>query len=161
MPEQIDHKEMHRYVMGEIRNDGWKSQWLLDLEGWIREEKIRTPPVPKPIFRVVPRTPPVKAQKKAYPNERRAKLKAQNLCRDCMKPAAHYRSYCQACLDKRAAYERKRRADKRRRGRAQGMPLKYCTVHPDVQLNLNNRTGVCKPCYRKMRYQIEQARKAA
>jgi hypothetical protein len=35
----INHHELHKFVMGEIRTDGWRSDWRIELERRRQEER--------------------------------------------------------------------------------------------------------------------------
>jgi hypothetical protein len=103
MSEQRDYD---KYLKGEIRVDGWKSDWRKDLES-----HIGAPPV---IERKAPLSPQqVEAHRAAVRKsleKRRADSKAKGLCHDCGKtPAREGRTLCQGCKQMRSTIDRNRR----------------------------------------------------
>lgn len=38
-------KDLHKFIMGEFRTDGWKSQWRQDFEAYRASKQVPTAPV--------------------------------------------------------------------------------------------------------------------
>ena len=101
MSQDYTERDLHRFVMGEIRTDGWKSEWRKDFERRNAEAHAK----PKPLY---PDAPRPAFDQAAYMRSRRAELMEMGLCIDCRKPANGYRQ-CEECLEKRARQLRERR----------------------------------------------------
>lgn len=99
-----DDKAMHLFIRGEIRTDGWKSQWRKDLETLRKMVKAL------PVFSVpTPKPKPVSFDKLAYQRNRYKDLKAKGICIDCGSfPARAKRNTCASCQVKRNAAQLRR-----------------------------------------------------
>jgi|SRR6185503_17707321 len=97
-------QDFHKFVTGEIRVDGWKSQWRIEQEARRGETVFRATPVaidakPKRIgCRLKGQT------NSSYMKKRRAEAIENGKCADCYKTDAREgRTTCQLCQDKRNA----------------------------------------------------------
>lgn len=87
-------RDIQQYAMGELRNDGWKSDWRLDLEQWQAEQKAK-PKSPMPIKAAKVKAP--KAPKVIRMPKPKPELRSCSLCSNPIRShnktllcAAHY-----------------------------------------------------------------------
>lgn len=98
----LNESELHKYIVGETRVDGWKSQWRRDLEAYRAAPKVevRVMLTVRPEARV--RKLPGLFNNCAYAHKRRAERKAQGICVDCGNaPAIAGKLNCEPCQLKR------------------------------------------------------------
>jgi hypothetical protein len=110
MSEQRDYD---RYLKGDLRVDGFKSEWRKDFEAY----RERAPAIVRAVVPVAKaptgkRTYTPRGQGAPgceYMRKRRAEMKAKGICTDCSKtPAREGRLTCEPCQKTRTARETKR-----------------------------------------------------
>src|SRR5438270_14091888 len=107
--------ELHKFIIGDKRTDGWKSPWRIKLERDMAEDAAKPRPIVKAKqiqVRQIERTYADMASRREIVRKsllkRRTKLKAEGICVDCGKgKAKEGRTSCGLCL--KARYERQKR----------------------------------------------------
>lgn len=106
-----EYREYGMFIKGEIRVDGWKSDWRKEQEE-LRKDKVFIPMIHPAVsepkkYRVRTLTKP--QYNKQYMRERRTEAIKNKQCADCYHvPAREGKTTCQPCQDKRTAREMKR-----------------------------------------------------
>lgn len=66
--------EMHKFVIGDLRTDGWKSQWRRDTEAWIEAHKYD---------KVTVTAPQIRSRQKRQPGQKRTTRHGSRQCEVC------------------------------------------------------------------------------
>jgi len=103
-------QDYEKYLKGEIRVDGWKSEWRRTQEAFRGNQVFRAAPVAVEVASK-PRTRTITKPQynKQYMRERRAEAIKNGNCSDCYRVKARKgKTTCQPCQDKRNARTLKR-----------------------------------------------------
>ena len=162
---------MHEFINGEIRTDGWKSEWRREQERRRAEEMGKRFFVRMPEIKIVrrqtrkdrpsrARTPgftrlgvPSGMNNVEYGRYRRSQWRAQGLCGSCGGETANGLYSCASCLERKASYYCKR----------MGKPYVMKKVEPrfckvcEKLLNANNIYGHCRTHYKQKRRELARA----
>lgn len=107
-----DQGDFQKFLNGELRTDGWVSEWRREQEERRKNQVYRAAPVAPKKCRV--RAIPKPQYNKEYMRQRRAQALKKGMCTDCYHTKARKgRTNCQLCQDKRNARESKRNQAKK------------------------------------------------
>lgn len=146
----------HLFCRGEIRTDGWKSDWRREQERrrieaiaprtvvtapQIKVRQERKPAAPKP-----PRKPKAKPiSNRDHMRRIRQANRAKGLCGSCGEPTQKGRYSCVKCLEAKAKWYARKKGILFAPKIIQTKSCKVCSS----LLNSNNRCGLCVKHYRK------------
>lgn len=123
--------ELHKYVIGETRVDGWKSPWRIKLEEDRAADKLK----PKPIVSAQV------LQERAKPKPREPWIK-------------HPRRYCEVCSKAIKPHNVSGRCKEHVERKDKPTTLN-CALCPS-KINRNNKHNLCKKCFTSHRRSIQQ-----
>lgn len=168
-------REFHKFVMGEIRTDGFKSGWRIEQERRRAEEmgKRQFVTAPQIVVRQKresrPRGPqkprakrierpskwgiPSGSSPAEYGRIARKTWRDASLCGSCGQPAVKDRYSCPSCMERKAKYYCK---SVKKEYVPRVVVQKFCK-DCNVPLKSNNSYGYCRAHYRKRRHYLEKA----
>lgn len=162
--------EIHKFVIGEIRTDGWVSDWRREQERRRKEEMGKRVFVRMPEIKIVrpKKARPSRAKPRPgftgmgvptgmtnveYNKYLRRLRRSQGMCGSCGAIALKGSYSCAACLEKKAIYYCKKMGKPYVPKTVERMSCKDC----GKLLKSNNHYGYCQAHYRKRRHQLKQA----
>jgi hypothetical protein len=123
--------ELHKFILGEHRTDGWKSDWRKDLERRMAEDKL------KPIVK-------------------RPKIEVKRVQSMKKKPNRFYfKRECSVCAEPIRQDNKTGRCIKHKLERPQPLEVAYACGACNKSIRKTTH-GICKKCYIKYRRRIEQ-----
>lgn len=161
--------EIHKFILGELRTDEWKSDWRRE------QERRRVEEMGKRQFVAAVIAPQIKVRRERKPKAapktkrlrsnawrendrlRRAEWRTAGLCQDCGREPMLGRHCCVTCATRRRSYYAKKAGIQLNTEAILGRTCKEC----GKLLNANNRYGYCGVHYKSMRRVIYRDLKQA